>query len=161
MMRRYGFILGLMGAFLIGDQATKLWVARVLPYGQPVSVLPYAWLTYVHNPGAAFSMMAAWPLAVRIPFFTAATLLALAALAWMSRTVAGKDRMSEWGLGLVAAGAVGNLIDRLRLGSVIDFVEIGVRDVYTWPVFNVADACINVGVGLLLLRMLRPLPEPK
>jgi len=147
-------------ATLALDQASKALVMQRLPYGQPQALLPHVWLTYVQNPGAAFSLLDGFSPAVRVPFFALAALAALAVVAWAWRSLPGRDRTSELALGLIAGGALGNLLDRLRFTRVTDFIEVGVRGVYTWPVFNVADSAVCVGVGLLLLKALRaPKPE--
>lgn len=87
---------------------------------------------------------------------------ACASAVWMLRGVAKRDRLSRLGLGLVVGGAAGNLVDRVRFGEVVDFIEVGVRGVYTWPIFNVADSAVCVGVGLLVWRAFRPLdPEAR
>jgi signal peptidase II len=142
------------------DQASKALVMQRLPYGQPQPLLPHVWLTYVQNPGAAFSLLDGFSPAVRVPFFALASLAALAVVAWAWKSLPGRDRLSELALGLIAGGALGNLLDRLRFTRVIDFIEVGVRGVYTWPVFNVADSAVCAGVGLLLLKALRA-PKPK
>jgi signal peptidase II len=158
-MRRFLPLLLAALAVLALDQASKWAVMRSLPYGQPQPVMPHVWLTYVQNPGAAFSLLAGFSPAVRVPFFALASLAALGVVYWAWRSLPGRDRLSEAALGLIAGGALGNLLDRLRFTRVIDFIEVGVRGVYTWPVFNVADSAVCVGVGLLLLKTLSA-PKP-
>jgi signal peptidase II len=91
---------------------------------------------------------------VRVPFFAITTLLALGVVFWVWRSMQERDWLSEAGLGLIAGGAIGNLVDRLRFTRVIDFIEVGVRGVYTWPVFNIADSAVTVGVSILIIKAL-------
>lgn len=123
-----------------------------LPLDQPVPVFPGFNLTYVQNPGAAFSLLAGLPDWLRLPFFLTVTLAALAATAFMLSALRGRDRWTEAALALVSAGALGNLADRVRYGKVVDFLEFGVPQVYTWPVFNLADSAVCVGVGILVWK---------
>ncbi|MGI6611509.1 MAG: signal peptidase II [Limnochordia bacterium] len=138
--------LALAVLLLIIDQASKLWVQRTLPLGEPHAILPpWLYFTHVENQGAAFSLFAGQ----RWLFVTAATGFVL--LAWANRAiVARQDRMFRWGLALGLAGAMGNLIDRVRQGSVIDFLDLRL-----FPVFNIADSCIVIGCGLILWSQLQ------
>jgi signal peptidase II len=144
---------------LAADWLSKYWVQRLLPAGQPVPVFPGFNLTYVLNTGAAFSLLSNLPAWLRFPFFSAVTLAALGAIFFMLRGMQARDRLTSLALGLVAGGALGNLWDRFRLGRVVDFLEFGVPRLYTWPVFNLADSAVCVGVGLLILKSFRK--EPK
>jgi len=145
-----------LAAALLLDVATKALVQARFALGESLPLLPGLALTYVRNTGAAFSLLAGAPGRLRRPFFALVTLAACTAALWMLRTVPRRDRLSRLGLGLVVGGALGNFADRVRLGEVVDFIEVGVRNVYTWPVFNVADSAVCVGVALLAWRTLRP-----
>ena len=109
-------------------------------------------LTFVLNPGAAFSLFATLPEGIRNPFFigisvTAAILIILYRFRYLRQ-----HRLASASLGLILGGAVGNLIDRVRFGVVVDFLDAHLHQ-YHWPVFNVADSAISVGVTLMLLDM--------
>jgi signal peptidase II len=107
-------------------------------------------LIYARNPGAAWSFMADQPEWLRKTFFRVASLLALGLIVFMLfKTTSAQGRMI-WGLSLVASGAVGNLIDRLAYGYVIDFIAWHIGESY-WPTFNIADAWIFIGVGLMFI----------
>ena len=151
-------------AVLVLDAWTKAMVQAHFALGESLPLLPGLALTYARNPGAAFSMLADASSKWRVPFFGAVTVGALVAVLWMHRNTPRRDRLSRLALGLVLGGALGNAIDRFRLGEVVDFIEVGVRSVYTWPIFNVADSAVCVGVGLLMWRALKPLdsnsPKP-
>jgi signal peptidase II len=151
--------LGALLASLALDVATKALVQSRFYLGESLGVAPGVALTYVRNTGAAFSILADASATWRRPFFYAVAAVACAFAVWMLRGIERRDRLSRLALGLVVGGALGNLSDRVRFGEVVDFIEVGVRGVYTWPVFNVADSAVCVGVGLLVWRILRPLPR--
>ena len=144
--------LALALAVVVLDQATKLWAVGGLTLHRPVALLPFLNLTLVHNTGAAFSLLAdagGW----QRWFFTVLTLAICAGLSvWLVR-IAGHERPTAACLALIIGGAIGNLIDRLRLGYVIDFVDLHAAG-WHWPAFNVADAAIScAAVGLVLLAL--------
>ena len=131
---------------LAGDQATKLLVCASLHPADSVPLIPSVLhLTYVQNTGAAFGLWRGY----RGVFVLVSVVIA----AWVFRELL-QRRYRRWpiplGLALILGGALGNLIDRVRVGAVIDFLDVRV-----WPVFNVADSAISVGVGLLLWSTLR------
>ena len=124
-------------------------------------VLPSFWSwRYAENPGAAWSFAADWPLQVRQLFFPAVSLVALYMIVSYYRKLLPTQRMLQVALAFVMGGALGNLTDRLIRGYVIDFVDWHLNDPYWmrptahWPTFNVADVCIDVGVGLIALDAL-------
>ncbi|PTL84601.1 signal peptidase II [Vitiosangium sp. GDMCC 1.1324] len=112
---------------------------------------------YVENPGAAWGLFASLSESVRRPFFHLVSLVALGFIFFMYVRLTPEQRMVRWALALVAGGALGNFLDRLLRGYVIDFIDWHWRNQpgMRWPTFNVADAAICVGVGLLLLDSLR------
>lgn len=141
--------LGLALLLLALDQATKLWAAGALDYGMPVAVLPFFNLTLVHNPGAAFSFLAdagGWQ---RIFFIVLSGVVSAVLVAWLWR-LPREARLLGVALALVLGGAVGNLVDRVAYGYVIDFLDFHAGG-WHWPAFNVADSAISCGVVLLLV----------
>lgn len=149
--RWYALALGL----LLLDQATKAWVSAVFAYGESLPVLPVFDLTLLHNPGAAFSFLAdqsGWQ-----RWFFSGIAFGISALLvwWLWRLPADGHRLERWAYTLVLAGALGNLVDRLRLGYVVDFLHFHWDRAY-FPAFNVADSAISVGAALLILDALRP-----
>jgi signal peptidase II len=139
---------------IAADQATKLWVLAALQPYEVIPVLPVFNLTLVFNEGAAFSFLAdagGWQ---RWFFVGLAVLVSAVLLAWLWR-LGPEERLTAAGLSLVAGGAVGNLIDRLAYGHVVDFLDFYWR-AWHWPAFNVADSAITVGVALLLLEAFLP-----
>ena len=147
--------LAAFGVALPLDQLTKQWVVNQISFGDRIPVIDgFFYLTHVRNPGAAFSLFATAPEPFRRIFFLVVTFIAVLLIFSFLRKLEVGDRLSALALGLVLAGACGNLIDRLRYGEVIDFLRFHLWSGYTWPDFNVADSCIVVGVVFLLLELL-------
>jgi signal peptidase II len=135
------------------DQAAKVLVDRTMALYQSIPVIDGLFsITYMRNRGAAFSFLADFD--YRRPFFIAITLVAIAVIAVTFRKLRDDQRLAAFSLSLIFSGAVGNLIDRMRLGEVIDFLDVYWKT-HHWPAFNVADSAICVGVALLALDMLR------
>jgi len=139
---------------LIIDQATKVWATRSLKPIIVHEVIPgFFRLVYATNRGVAFSMFADGEFDARWIFATISILAAVFVLFYLFRISPGKIRLGI-SLSLLLAGIVGNLIDRVRLGEVIDFLGFHWQDKYSWPIFNLADTAICIGAGLLALDML-------
>ncbi len=157
---RSGLIwLSLTLLVLVLDQASKRLASTWLVYGQPVEVLPVFDLTLLHNTGAAFSFLATaggWQ-----RWFFALIALAISAylLFWLRNTPASARRLCL-ALALILGGALGNLIDRVLLGYVVDFISLHWQNWY-YPAFNIADSAICVGAVLLIWDMLFASPDPQ
>ena len=153
---------------LIADQATKIWARNALPsfttpegrtYGKTVPVIEnfFDWrLSF--NPGSAFSLFGEMS-GARI-FLSVIGLIAVGGILWMVHKARADQGRLIWALGLVAGGAVGNLVDRIAFGEVTDFVVWKYYDT-EWPTFNVADVALVIGVGLLFLDMARDSRVPE
>jgi signal peptidase II len=129
------------------DQLTKWWVSTNIPRSGAIDVIEgFFRITHARNPGAALGLAQDAPIWV----FIALTLIALVLIASFFRRVAPDDRLSAFALGLIVAGALGNLIDRVWHREVIDFLQFNLQ-LFIFPDFNVADSAIVIGVGLLLL----------
>jgi len=109
-------------------------------------------LTRVHNTGAAFGLLAGQPSILRTLFFLGVSLLAMGVVLWMLFRLPPDQKVELVALSLIFGGALGNVIDRAKLGEVIDFIDVYYRT-YHWPAFNVADSAITIGVILLLYRL--------
>ena len=144
--------LGVAGAVLLLDQQTKDWAASALTLYRPEAVTSWLNLTLAHNYGAAFSFLSdagGWQ---RYLFTGLASLITLFLLGWLVRVKPGEWRLGL-SLALIIGGALGNLVDRVELGYVIDFIDVHAGGRH-WPAFNVADAAITSGVILMLLDAL-------
>jgi signal peptidase II len=152
MKRKYLILLIVFVICLALDQASKLLVERHIPLHQAIEVIPGLFaITHVENRGAAFGMLASVPGAGT--FFVVISLIAIVLIFAYFRWLKDEEVWSPLCLALVLTGAVGNLIDRFRLGSVVDFLDAQYRG-WHWPAFNVADSCITIGVLLLALKIL-------
>ena len=139
--------------FAAGIAALDLWTKAIatasLEMYRPVAVLPGLNWTLAHNPGAAFSFLADQPGWQRW-FFTITTIVIMVVLLiWLWRLTRGM-RLAALSLSLILAGAAGNLVDRVRLGYVVDFIDVYYQN-WHWPAFNIADSAITVGVILMLI----------
>lgn len=138
---------------LLLDQLSKIYIDRTFSLYQSLPVVEnFFHITYLRNPGAAFGILA--DSSIRLPFFIGVSLLAILGILWYQRRVPRSDSWQHLTLGLIFSGAVGNLIDRIRFGEVIDFLDVHWYQ-YHWPAFNIADSAICVGVGLILVRTIR------
>lgn len=145
--------LGLSLLLIVLDQASKLWVMANFHLYESIALLPGVNFTYVHNTGAAFSFLSSQDGWQRW-FFVAIALVATTVLTvWLTR-LKDSERWMAVTLSLILGGAIGNLYDRIAYGYVIDFVDVYVG-VYHWPVFNVADCAISVGVVMMLIDTFR------
>ncbi|MDY0383705.1 signal peptidase II [Trichlorobacter sp.] len=138
---------------LVADQASKLYIHGSMSLHQSIPVLDGLFnITYLRNKGAAFSFLAnaSW----RIPFFITVTLVAAVVILVVLRKLRVDQRLAQVALAMIFSGAIGNLIDRIRLGEVIDFLDVYWKS-YHWPAFNVADSLICVGVALVAFDMLQ------
>ena len=152
-MRRWQLFGVIVIIGLIVDQALKLYVDAKMALYQSVPVIDGLFnITYLRNKGAAFSFLseASW----RLPFFVAVSLVAAVVILVAYRRLRDEQVMAQAALAMVFSGAVGNLIDRVRLGEVIDFLDVYWGS-HHWPAFNVADSLICIGVALIALDMFR------
>ncbi|MEE2960087.1 MAG: signal peptidase II [Myxococcota bacterium] len=132
-----------------------LWLTHPLRSGS-VEILKDFWhFRYVENPGAAFGFLASSSSSLRTPFFLIVTILAMGFVLMMYKQSEPEQHLFRISLALVFGGAIGNFLDRVRLGYVIDFIDWHWYNEFTWPTFNVADAGISIGACLLLVVMLR------
>src|SRR5512147_246372 len=137
---------------VVVDQVTKLWIVQSMRLHESIPIVPNLFsLTYIRNPGAAFGLLAGSSNAFRMAFFAVTSLFALALLGTILFRLPEKDWIGQVSIAGILGGAIGNLIDRLRFGEVIDFLDVYVES-YHWPAFNVADSAISVGVVCLIIH---------
>ena len=141
------------------DQLSKSWVVQHFIEHEVVEVWPVFNLTLAYNAGAAFSFLAGAGGWQQYLFVGLALIVSLVLVVWLARLDASR-RLEAWGLSLILGGAVGNLIDRLMLGKVVDFLQWHWGAHY-FPSFNLADSAITLGVVLLLLDWLLDRPDRK
>jgi signal peptidase II len=144
--------LGIAAIIVLLDQVTKLAMTRLLAYGDSYPVTLFFNLVLVHNKGAAFSFLATESGWQRY-FFTGLGIGSALFIVYLLRRHVGQ-RLFCWALALILGGALGNVIDRILYGYVIDFLDFYVGN-WHWPAFNVADSAIFIGAGLFIIDELR------
>jgi signal peptidase II len=152
---KYGLVFIVSGAVLVLDQVTKFWVHQKMALYQSVKIIPhFVDLTYLRNTGAAFGFLAGDRSALRTIFFTIISAVAIGCISYLLKGLRPQQKTLIVSLSLILGGALGNLIDRLRMSEVIDFIDVHWYQ-YHWPAFNIADSAITIGVALLLIEMYR------
>lgn len=151
-------LLGTLLFAVPSDQAAKAWVASHLATGVVADRIPlirgFLYISHERNAGAAFGFMLEWAPQWRLCVFALVFLAAAAVIISFYRHLAPGDRLNALALGLVMGGAIGNFIDRVVRGEVVDFVHVRLWAGRSWPDFNLADAYIVVGVAALMLELL-------
>lgn len=166
---KYKLLLIVTPLIVVLDQVTKWLILQNLPLHTAISIIPgFFDIVHVRNTGAAFGMFASSDQSFREPFFYFVAAVAVFVLLGLLRKITPKEKVMAWVVTLVAGGLLGNLIDRLRFGNVVDFLSFHWRDAeanwnifglalhfrWEWPSFNVADSAITVAMILLVLNML-------
>lgn len=155
MLNKYSiFFLTVIGIVLL-DQATKAFIHGTMPlHSSRVVIDGLLSITYVRNPGAAFGFLAQASPFFRAVFFVLVTLVAIGMILYYLVKSGADQPVMVFALSLILSGALGNLIDRLRFGEVIDFIDVYWRS-HHWPAFNVADSAISIGAMIMILEMVR------
>ena len=129
-------------------------VLKYLPLYASINVIPgFFNLIHIHNPGGAFGFMAEGSSSARALFFLVMSMAAIGLVFYYYRKIPSAYGMLSLGFALILGGALGNLIDRLRMGKVVDFLDVYVRD-WHWPAFNVADSAITIGMAIFIFHLL-------
>ena len=138
---------------MIADQITKGIILERLELYQAIPVVPgFFNITHIQNPGGAFGFLAQQSPVVRGLIFLLMSFLAVCLIFWFYRKTPSTHRFLAIGFALIFGGAIGNLIDRLRFGRVVDFLDFYVG-AWHWPAFNVADSAISIGIAIFLLHV--------
>lgn len=146
----------LIATVVLADQVTKLLVLHYIPLYDSVTIIPgLVDLVHIQNAGVAFGIMNDVDHPWRTTFTTGLALAALAGIIYYSRQMRPEERVARVGLSLILGGAVGNLVDRFRIGHVIDFIDVYRGDWHFWA-FNVADAAISCGAVLIFVELFFP-----
>jgi signal peptidase II len=145
MMKRYLNVLLIFLTIIALDQLTKYLVISFLNPNDSIEILPFLHLVSVRNTGAAFGMFKG----LGSSFFIGISLLAIIFVIWLLVT----SKYSYLGLSLISGGAIGNLIDRILYGNVVDFIDFSVGR-FHWPAFNVADSALTIGIMIIFLTSL-------
>jgi signal peptidase II len=143
--------LWITGVLIVLDQVTKLWIVSSVTHD--IYVLPVLNIIHTVNYGAAWSMFDDWGGSQRWLLSGLAVVISIAIVVWLRRLPMASQRLLIGGLVLILSGAIGNVIDRLRLGHVVDFIQVHWGNAY-FPAFNVADMAISVGAAFVILDSL-------
>ena len=142
------------GLVIIIDQITKILIFKNLPLYHSVTIIPgFFNITHIHNPGGAFGFMAHQDSSLRNFLFILLASVAVCIIFYFYKNTNRTHPFLASGFALILGGAIGNLIDRIRFGKVVDFLDFYVRN-YHWPAFNVADSAITVGVTIFIFHLL-------
>jgi len=146
-------LLGLLSlAIVVLDQVTKVYVMETMRLHESIPVIANLFsITYIRNPGAAFGFLSTSSSSFRFVFFGLTSVFAVGLLGMIMVRMPKDDWMGRLSVAGILGGAIGNLLDRLRYGEVIDFLDFYING-YHWPAFNVADSAITVGVVFLILH---------
>lgn len=154
-MRKSGIFLGLAAAVVLLDQFTKWWITTHIVPGGSITVISGLFdIVDIRNSGVVFGILSGTDMPFRTIFFLLISLVAMSIILLFLRNLPSERTGWVVGLGLVFGGAWGNLIDRVRFGEVVDFLDVHVG-AYHWPAFNVADAAVTIGALYLLLRIIK------
>jgi len=149
---RYLILALVSAATILLDQASKVHIIQTMRLHESIPVIPNLFsLTYIRNPGAAFGILASSSNGFRLLFFGFTSVFALVLLGTIFVRLRHDDWVGQLSIAGILGGAIGNLLDRMRFGEVVDFLDFYV-DGYHWPAFNVADAAISVGVCFLIVH---------
>lgn len=135
------------------DQLTKTWANHLLSYASPVEVTPFLNWTLLYNTGAAFSFLNTGKAAFNIGFIAFALIVCVFLAHWIIK-LPNEQKLQQLSLLLILSGALGNVIDRLIHGHVIDFIELHIKQ-YSWPVFNIADSAITIGAVFFIIAIIK------
>ena len=149
------FVWSLLSVIIVLDQVSKSVVDRILPLNHSIPVIPNLFsLTYIRNTGAAFGIFARSAPLVRLPLLVLFSLMAIGFIVMMLKRLSESEKGLITALSFILGGALGNLLDRLFYGEVIDFLDFYWSS-YHWPAFNFADSFITLGVIGTLCRLIR------
>jgi signal peptidase II len=148
------------GIIVLLDQFTKALIIGHVSFGQTISVMGGGFnITHIHNPGGAFGLMANLSPTLRSIVFLFISSLAVGLIFYFYKKTPPNYPWLSAAFALIFGGAIGNLIDRLRFGFVIDFLDFYIGNLH-WPAFNVADSAISVGIGIFVFHLLfKKMPE--
>lgn len=155
MSSKWRIVVGWLVVIVVVDQLTKIIVDRSMPLYHSIPIVDgFFSLTYVRNTGAAFGIFAGSAEIFRRPFLIAVSLVAIGFIFTMLKRLPDNEKGLSTALAFIVGGAIGNLIDRLIYGEVIDFLDCFWGS-YHWPAFNIADSFITIGVGLTIYCLYR------
>lgn len=160
LQNKYVRLIFIAGIIVVLDQMTKFVILRTMPLYDSISIIPgFFNLTHIHNPGGAFGFLAKHPSKLHHILFLVISSMALCLIFYFYKNTPKTHSFLATGFALIFGGAVGNLIDRIRLGKVVDFLDFYIGG-FHWPAFNVADSAVSVGIAIFVTHLvLNKMPE--
>lgn len=150
--KKFSRLILIGGLIVLIDQLTKAAVCRNLAlYHSSVIIPGFFNLTHIQNPGGAFGFMASLSAEWRLVLFVGVSAVAIGLILYFYIQTPSTEPLLAGALALVLGGAVGNLIDRIRLGKVVDFLDFYVKDLH-WPAFNIADSAVSIGIVIFIVH---------
>ena len=147
------------GLVIIFDQLTKYLIFNYLPLYDAITIVPgFLDITHLHNPGVAFGMFSSNHSNIQQLVLMSASLIAVCVIFYFYNQTQKEYRYMQLGFALILGGALGNFIDRFRMGKVVDFIDIYIGQ-YHWPAFNVADSAISIGIAIFIYHMVFKRPD--
>ena len=151
---KYSKLLLISVVIVALDQITKTIILNSLELYHSIKIIPgFFNITHIHNPGGAFGFLADQSASVRVIVFLFVSILALGFIFYFYRKTPETHKMLATGFALIFGGAIGNLIDRVRFGTVVDFLDVYIKNLH-WPAFNIADSAITIGMGVFVYHVL-------
>lgn len=153
-------LLSVGGLVILIDQLTKIVIIAQLSISEIIPVIPgFFNITHVRNAGGAFGLFAQQNQAFRIVVFLVISSIAVGFIVYLYKNIPKTHPMLENALALIFGGAIGNLIDRVRMGEVVDFLDCYIKNLH-WPAYNIADSAICIGVGIFVFHLItKRMPE--
>ncbi|MBN1932033.1 MAG: signal peptidase II [Desulfobacterales bacterium] len=146
------FIIAGLVVFL--DQITKVLILKALPIYHSIPVIPgFFSITHIHNAGGAFGFLADYSPSIRSIVFLFASSLAVGLIYYFYKNIPQTHSFLATGFALIFGGAIGNLIDRIRLSVVVDFLDFYIKNIH-WPAFNIADSAITIGIFIFMFHLI-------
>jgi signal peptidase II len=147
-------LIGISGSVILVDQLVKWIITETMPLYQSIPVIPgFFNLTHIQNTGGAFGFLAHQGVGLRIAIFIVVSSLAAGFIFYLYKKTVDTLPFLSSGFALLFGGAIGNLVDRIRFGRVTDFLDVYIGSLH-WPVFNVADSAVSIGIAIFLYHFL-------
>jgi signal peptidase II len=151
--KKYFRMLIIVGLVVVVDQLSKMIIFHTIPHYSTISIIPgFFNITHIHNPGGAFGFLAGHSPTLRKFVFLFISTLAIGLIIYYYHKVPKTHLLLSCGFALILGGAIGNMIDRIRMGVVIDFLDFYVGNLH-WPAFNVADSAISIGITIFIYHL--------
>lgn len=149
-MNKYRLVLIICSTIVSLDQLSKYLVRQEIPLYSKIDIFPFLDFSHIRNTGVAFGMLQDLPQGLKLPFFIVVFAAAVIVIFTILKNLKEDDKKLITGLSLIMAGAIGNSIDRFRLGYVTDFIDFYWQN-HHWPPFNIADSSITIGAIMVIL----------